>query len=143
MNRCWAICLVVAAVPLTACNREEPLSEASVQCSEAWYRTIEEKLPTGDGQGHGPDVGSDEWKSVVEFKLGIRGEPGVPGRDSEAWCQHIDELVRSGRTPSARGGDSARATGAAGPSFDCGEVSAGSTAARVCGAAEMHGKKAA
>lgn len=63
-------------------------------CTEAWYRSIEAKVPTGDGQGHGPDVGSDEWKSVVEFKLGIRGDPKVPGRDSEAWCRYIDQMVR-------------------------------------------------
>jgi len=58
---------------------------------------IEEKVSTGDGQGHGPDLGSDEWKSVVEFKLGIRGEPDVPSREGAAWCRHIDEIVRSDR----------------------------------------------
>jgi hypothetical protein len=63
-------------------------------CSDAWYRSIEAKVPTGDGQGHGPDVGSDEWKSVVEFKLGIRGRPGLPSRDSQGWCSHIDGIVR-------------------------------------------------
>ena len=47
-------------------------SETGVLCTAAWYQSIEEKVPTGDGRGHGPDVGSDEWKSVVEFKLGIR-----------------------------------------------------------------------
>jgi hypothetical protein len=116
MNRWLAICLGVAAFEFTACNRDESRSETRAVCSESWYRTIDEKVPTGDGQGHGPDVGSDEWKSVVEFKLGIRGDPDVPNRGSEAWCRHIDQIVRSGRTSSEESGDTGRATNAAGAS---------------------------
>ena len=41
-------------------------------CSDSWYRTIEEKVPTSDAQMHGPEIGSEEWKSVIEFKLGRR-----------------------------------------------------------------------
>jgi hypothetical protein len=66
-------------------------------CSDAWYRSIEEQVPTGDGRGHGPDVGSEEWKSVIERKLGIRGQPGLPSHDSQAWCSHVDQIVREGR----------------------------------------------
>ena len=51
------------------------------------------RLVTGDGQGHGPDIGSDEWRSVVEFKLGIRDDPSTPTRDSEDWCAYIDERL--------------------------------------------------
>jgi hypothetical protein len=43
--------------------------------------------------GHGPDPGSEEWRSVVEFKLGIRDQPGVPDRNSQAWCEFIDERL--------------------------------------------------
>jgi len=63
-------------------------------CSRDWYRVVEQKLVSGDGQGHGPAPGSNEWKSVVEFKLGIRGQPGIPDRDSDAWCHYIDGLLR-------------------------------------------------
>lgn len=122
MYRSPATCIVVVAILLSACDRDEPVSaastEASVLCSESRYRMIDEKVPTGDGQGHGPDIGSDEWKSVVEFKLGIRGEPDVPSRNSDAWCRHIDEIVRSRRTSSATSGNAGLADGAAGPSFD-------------------------
>jgi hypothetical protein len=97
MNRRSTICLVIAAAGFTACDRGESRSEPSVVCSESWYRMIEEKVPTGDGQGHGPTVGSDEWKSTVEFRLGIRGNPDVPVRDGDAWCRHIDSIVRAGR----------------------------------------------
>ena len=68
-------------------------SEALVPCTEEWYQFVEHKLVSGDGQGHGPDIGSDEWKSVIEFKLGIRGQSGLPDRDSEDWCRLIDAMV--------------------------------------------------
>ncbi len=45
--------------------------------------------------GHGPDIGSEEWKSVVEFQLGIRGNPGVPDRSSEAWCPFTDQQIQA------------------------------------------------
>ena len=94
-------------------------------CSAAWYNLVEQQVTTGDGQGHGPDVGSEEWKSVVEFRLGIRDTPGVPPRDGEAWCRYIDGLVWPG------------AGSARGPSFDCGAVEVGSGAARVCADPEL------
>ncbi|MBW6509172.1 MAG: hypothetical protein K0A94_06445 [Desulfuromonadales bacterium] len=69
--------------------------QTKTSCSGEWYQSIEEKVTTGDGHGHGPDIGSEEWRSVVEFKLGIRGKATVPQRDSEAWCRYIDHLVQS------------------------------------------------
>ena len=62
-------------------------------CSGEWFQYVEEMLQTGDSDGHGPDLGSSEWRSVVEFKLGIRGDPGVPQRETERWCTYIDEIV--------------------------------------------------
>lgn len=96
MNRS-AVCLVVAVAWIAACPRADPPEP----CSEAWTRWVEERVPTGDGRGHGPDVGSEEWKSVVEFKLGIRGAPDVPERESDAWCRHVDEIVRARSRPGA------------------------------------------
>ena len=62
-------------------------------CSEQWFRFVEKKLPTGDSEGHGPDLGSLEWRSVVEFKLGIRGDLTVPTRETDEWCTYIDDLI--------------------------------------------------
>ena len=73
------------------------LSEARIICSDSWARFIEEIVTTSDALGHGPDVGSDEWKSVVEFKLGIRDKPDVPKRDSENWCRYIEQIIRNSR----------------------------------------------
>ena len=68
-------------------------ADTPAPCSDAWNRYVDGKITSGDGQGHGPDLGSDEWKGVVEFRLGVRGLPEVPARDSDGWCHYIDRLV--------------------------------------------------
>ncbi len=60
-------------------------------CSRGWYSQVEKKISTGDSQGHGPDLGSLEWRSVIEFKLGIRGSSEVPSLDTDQWCIYIYE----------------------------------------------------
>ena len=72
---------------------QRQLTAGTEPCSTPWLQMVEKTLSTGDGQGHGPDLGSSEWRSVVEFKLGIRGNPDVPDRDSEAWCAYIDQAI--------------------------------------------------
>lgn len=62
-------------------------------CTNAFFEEVEQALLTGDGQGHGPDMGSQEWKSVVEFKLGVRGQDEVPTRDSIEWCDYIKAQI--------------------------------------------------
>ena len=86
-----ATIVILAAISL----RASAGAESASPCSEEWYQFVEQKLISGDGQGHGPDLGSDEWKGVVEFKLGIRDQADLPGRDSDAWCQLVDQLVRA------------------------------------------------
>ena len=127
MNRWLIIALILVSPYVLAGNSVE--MEAQVLCSDAWYRYMEEKVPTGDGQGHGPDIGSDEWKSVIEFRLDIRGNPDLPARDSEAWCLAIDEIVRGSGTPSEDGGGTAMSSG---PSYACEKVEAGSIEAMIC-----------
>lgn len=65
-----------------------------INCSDVWYQQVEKQLLSGDGQGHGPDLGSDEWQSVIEFKLGLRGDLTVPKRNTDAWCTFIDERLQ-------------------------------------------------
>ena len=87
--------LVAILVAFTVLNAHAGgAAETPQPCSEAWNRYVEQKLVSGDGQGHGPDLGSDEWKGVVEFKLGVRGQANVPPRDTGDWCRFIDRLVR-------------------------------------------------
>lgn len=66
-------------------------------CTGAWYRYVEQRVGSGDGYGHGPDVGSSEWKSVIEFRLGIRGLSTLPDPQSRAWCEYIDTVLEKSR----------------------------------------------
>lgn len=94
----WLAIFLIAVVAYAAAHAgEKSIPVTKVPCSNSWYQFLEGQVPTGDGQGHGPDIGSDEWKSVIEFKLGLRGKPNIPRRDSEAWCRHIDQILERSR----------------------------------------------
>ncbi|MBX3610877.1 MAG: MliC family protein [Hydrogenophaga sp.] len=96
----------------------------AVDCGPAWQRSVEQRLPSGDGQGHGPDLGSAEWRAVVAFKLGLRGRSDMPPIDSDAWCTAVEQaLARRNANP--------------GPSFDCKAVPPASVAAQVCADASL------
>ena len=91
--------VIRASVPLCifavcSCGVDPSSNPGQQPCSERWFQYVEEKLRTGDSEGHGPDLGSSEWRSVVEFKLGMRGDPSVPNRETDQWCTYIDEKVR-------------------------------------------------
>lgn len=76
---------------------------ARAACTAAQYHAIAAKVATDDGKGHGPDIGSDEWKSTVEFRLGVRGTPSVPARDSVAWCSYVERLAAARVDPGGVG----------------------------------------
>lgn len=137
MRRWLSLILLGASASGWAGGPDASGPQAASPCSDAWYRAIEAKVPTGDGQGHGPDWGSEEWKSVIEFKLGIRGTPGVPARDSTAWCTYIDHIVMGDGATSAGAAQPGDSTPARGPSFDCAKVAAGSIEATVCSDGEL------
>jgi uncharacterized protein len=137
MNRLLSV-LFVLVIALVQPNRAGAASpDKSGFCTQEWYRFIEGKMATGDGQGHGPDLGSDEWQSVVEFKLGIRGKAEVPLRNSDAWCRSIDQRLRSSRMGEAERGKISRSAKAGAPSFACDSVKPGSIEAMVCADAEL------
>ncbi len=108
---------------------------ATPLCSEAWNRMIDAKVTSGDGQGHGPDIGSDEWKGTIEFRLGVRGKPDLPPRTSEAWCRTIDALVRAREAKALPKATTVAV--APGPTFDCRKVEPGSIEAMICGDADL------
>ena len=72
-----------------ASNKKEEVQFQA--CTNDWFLQIEKEILTGDGQGHGPDIGSLEWRSVIEFKLGIRSDTGAPSLESRQWCNYINE----------------------------------------------------
>ena len=108
------------------------VAQAQSICTEPWYQSVEKILHTTDGQGHGPDIGSDEWKSVIEFKLGVRDGENVPERSSDQWCQYIDQHIN---TIPATGGSTKKSSTVNvthGPSYDCTKVEPGAIEAMIC-----------
>jgi hypothetical protein len=90
--------LLSYTTPLTlflvlGCTSSDKAVQPPEPCSKVWYQQLESTLSTGDGMGHGPDIGSEEWQSVIEYKLGVRGQHNVPARSTEAWCIFIDQLM--------------------------------------------------
>ncbi|MEQ6890264.1 hypothetical protein ABE957_16450 [Halomonas sp. CS7] len=78
MLRWMAILLLAAAAQSQASDDDTSPDQALTPCSAAWVALVEARLGTGDGRGHGLDLGSGEWRSVVEFRLGIRDDPAAP-----------------------------------------------------------------
>jgi hypothetical protein len=77
---------------ITGCSIIDGEKENTNVCSNNWYELVEKQVLTVDNHGHGPDIGSTEWRSVVEFKLGIRGNKKIPPIKSEDWCNYINNI---------------------------------------------------
>ena len=97
MDRCVQKVVLVSGllVGLVACDSamfkgKEVVPEV---CSAPWFEYIEEKVAVIDEHGHGPDVGSVEWKFSVEHRLGIADSEQLPLRQSEAWCAYIQSHI--------------------------------------------------
>ncbi|WP_422441882.1 MULTISPECIES: hypothetical protein [unclassified Endozoicomonas] len=85
---------LVIGLFLTGCSYHGRPEEKSM-CTESWYEYAESRVPTGDGMGHGPDPGSTEWRSVVEFRLNLRDQNLLPDRSSDQWCRAIDQFLKA------------------------------------------------
>jgi len=59
-------------------------------CTMDWYRIVDKRIQSNDAMGHGPDLGSGEWRRAVEFKLNIASTTVRPPIDSDEWCSYID-----------------------------------------------------
>jgi len=85
--------VLLGILAIASCSPDSSMAPGPEPCSEQWFQRIERELSTGDSEGHGPDLGSSEWRSVVEFKLGIREDPSVPDPETDQWCAYIDDRV--------------------------------------------------
>ena len=137
MNRVLIVLFVILIVQVQPGHAGNASPDKGGFCTQEWYLFIDNKVATGDGRGHGPDLGSTEWQSAVEFKLGIRGKAEVPQRNSDAWCHHIDQIVRNSRMEEAKSGKNTHSVKAGAPSFACNSVKPGSIEAMVCADAEL------
>lgn len=61
--------------------------------TEPWFAWVDQTLGISDGEGHGPDPGSDEWNMAVQTKLGEEAPQSQPG--SPQWQQSVDSLLRT------------------------------------------------
>ena len=43
---------------IAGCSSVAQKGETYSPCSEAWFNHVEQRINTGDGYGHGPDIGS-------------------------------------------------------------------------------------
>lgn len=84
MTRLAAL-LLAALLPLAA-------AAADTRCGAAWQREVNTRL--GGADGHGPDLGSDEWQAAVSQQLGLL-EP--PLRGSKAWCERVQQALDQAR----------------------------------------------
>jgi len=81
---------------LSGCGEQaHKIEDSAVACDSDWFAYAETSVSTGDGLGHGPDPGSEEWRSTIEFRLGIRGLPEVPERMTDEWCRYIDAQLHA------------------------------------------------
>ncbi|MDO6428274.1 MliC family protein [Thalassotalea sp. 1_MG-2023] len=109
------------------------MADGSSSCSLQHYQLIANHVQTGDGLGHGPDLGSDEWKSVIEYKLGIRGEPATPARTSDQWCRYIfNEINNTTLEQSNTSRKKVETAEQLSPSFACTESQLGSVEDLIC-----------
>lgn len=93
LNYMTRLIILFSILIASSCGDGQAPGPRPQPCSEQWQENVETKLQTGDSEGHGPDIGSLEWRSVVEFKLGIRGNPAIPSRESDEWCTYIDAEI--------------------------------------------------
>ena len=71
-------------------------SDRSVPPSDwnAWSTWVEARYPVGDAQGHGPDIGSDEWARALQQKLGIVDDQGHgPNIGSVEWRAAVQTKI--------------------------------------------------
>ena len=84
-------------------NKLEPTQQApkdvKLFCSPEWFRYVESQVISSDHLGHGPDLASEEWQSVVEFKLGLQANSNVPLKNTPQWCQFIQQQLDAQRIP--------------------------------------------
>ena len=60
----------------------------------AWSAWVEARYPVGDAQGHGPDIGSDEWARALQQKLGIVDDQGHgPDIGSAEWRAAVQTKI--------------------------------------------------
>jgi hypothetical protein len=62
---------------------------------EAWAKWAEKLHPITDAQGHGPDIGSDEWANAMAKRLGVIDAQGHgPDPKSVEWRAAVEKKLK-------------------------------------------------
>lgn len=98
-----ALCVPLARSAEPAAAPQDP-PPAAVRDSGAtppedwneWARWAEKQRPVTDAQGHGPDIGSDEWANALAKKLRISDGPAI---GSKEWRQAVERKLAPKAAP--------------------------------------------
>lgn len=95
-----AVLVAACSAPQPPQNDKPPKPQAAAAApvnatlgSHEWYQWVDQRLAIADGDGHGPDGGSEEWNHAVQHKLGEEAPQARPG--SPEWQQAVDALLRT------------------------------------------------
>ena len=73
-----------------------PAPQSLVPGSKAWFAAVEAVVRVTDREGHGPDIGSEEWMGAVTKKVfRVHGE-AVPVVATKAWFEQVNQRVFPG-----------------------------------------------
>ena len=79
---------------LAACGERDAAPPSEWMTWSVW---VEARYPVSDADGHGPDIGSDEWAMALQQKLGVVDAQGHgPDIGSAEWRNAVEEKI-SGR----------------------------------------------
>lgn len=65
--------------------------------TQEWYVWVNEAAGISDGQGHGPDLGSDEWNRAVQKRvMGFEADESIAF--DKNWQRRVDRAIREDRS---------------------------------------------
>ncbi|MFZ9938083.1 MAG: hypothetical protein ACO3JG_13650 [Luteolibacter sp.] len=80
--------LAILFAPLLAAGEPAPKDWV------AWAKWAEKIRPVSDAEGHGPDIGSDEWANALANRLGVTdGDGGGPAIKSDEWRAAVEKKL--------------------------------------------------
>ncbi|PZP33794.1 MAG: hypothetical protein DI603_06795 [Roseateles depolymerans] len=80
----WTLPALLAALVWSGLAQAQPCDSGRA----AWQREVNARL--GSADGHGPDLGSEEWQMAVSRQLGLLE---LPLRGSRTWCERVQQAL--------------------------------------------------
>ena len=91
----WAAACQPGSVPLAI---RPALGQKPPELWSDWAQWVEKRHSVGDGQGHGPDVGSMEWAQALHHQLKIKDKSGDSlDIGSLQWRESVEKSLSGSR----------------------------------------------